>query len=130
MHGALREFRDFVTRGNVVDLAIAVVLGAAFGAMIAAVVEHLLTPLIAAMLGEPDFSALSFTLNGSRLAYGAVVNALVSFVLIVAAVFFLVVKPLNALAARRRHGQEPAAEPSEDVLLLREIPDALRERQA
>ena len=106
------------------------VLGAAFGAVIAAVVENLLTPLIAAILGEPDFSALSFTLNGSRFAYGAVVNALVSFVLIVAAVFFLVVKPLNALAARRRHGQEPAAEPSEDVLLLREIPDALRERQA
>lgn len=128
MRAALREFRDFATRGNVVDLAIAVVLGAAFGAVITSFVENLLTPLIAAIFGEPDFSSLSFTINESRFAYGAVINALLAFTFIAAAIFFLVVKPLNALAARRKQGDEPPAEPTDEVKLLTEIRDALRPR--
>ena len=129
MRGALREFRDFVTRGNIVDLAIAVVLGAAFGAVITSVVENLLTPLIAAIFGEPDFGQLSFTINESEFRYGAVVNALISFLFIAAAIFFLVVKPLIALAERRRRGQdESTVEPSEEVKLLTEIRDSLRAR--
>lgn len=128
MRAALREFRDFATRGNVVDLAIAVVLGAAFGAVITSFVENLLTPLIAAIFGEPDFSSLSFTINESRFTYGAVINTLLAFTFIAAAIFFLVVKPLNALAARRKQGDEPPAEPTDEVRLLTEIRDAVRPR--
>ncbi|MCC6223174.1 MAG: large conductance mechanosensitive channel protein MscL [Thermoleophilia bacterium] len=128
MRTGLREFRDFATRGNVVDLAIAVVLGAAFGAVITSLVENLLTPLIAAIFGEPDFSGLSFTINESTFRYGAVINALLSFAFIAAAIFFLVVKPLNALAARRRQGEEPPAEPTDEVRILTEIRDALTPR--
>lgn len=126
MRRALGEFRDFATRGNVVDLAVAVVIGAAFGAVVGALVEGLLTPLIAAIFGEPDFSALSFTINDSEFRYGLVVNALITFVTVAAAIFFVVVKPLNALAARRRAGEEPAPEPSEELVVLREIRDELR----
>lgn len=128
MRPALREFRDFATRGNVVDLAIAVVLGVAFGAVITSFVENLLTPLIAAIFGEPDFSSLSFTINESRFAYGAVINALLAFTFVAAAIFFLVVRPLNALAARRKQGEEPPAEPTDEVRLLTEIRDALTPR--
>ncbi len=124
--GVVREFRDFVMQGNVVDLAVAVVLGAAFGAVIAAVVSGLITPLIAAIFGEPDFSALSFTINGSEFKYGTVINALITFVSVAAAVFFLVVKPINALRERRK-AAEPEA-PTEEVKLLTEIRDALTTR--
>jgi large conductance mechanosensitive channel len=98
----LKEFRQFVLRGNVVDLAVAVVIGAAFGAVVTATVRDLLTPLIAAVVGKPDFSDLSFTINGSRFSYGAWLNAVISFLLISATVFFLIVKPVNLLMARRR----------------------------
>ena len=98
----LKEFRDFVLRGNVVDLAVAVVIGAAFGAVVTAFVSSFVTPLIAAIGGEPDFSDLAFTINGSRFTYGAFFNALLSFLIIAAVVFFFVVRPLNALMARRR----------------------------
>jgi large conductance mechanosensitive channel len=128
MRAALREFRDFATRGSVVDLAIAVVVGAAFGALVTSLVENLLTPLVAAIFGEPDFSKLSFTINDSTFGYGKVVNALIAFASIAAAIFFLVVKPLNVLAARRKAGAEPPPEPSEEVKLLTEIRDALRAR--
>ena len=117
-----------MTRGNVIDFAIAVVLGAAFGAVITSVVENLLTPLIAAIFGESDFSKLSFTINDSVFTYGKVVNALISFTAIAGAIFFLVVKPLNSLAARRKKGEEPPAEPSDEVKLLSEIRDALQSR--
>ena len=100
----IREFRDFVLRGNVVDLAVAVVIGAAFGAVVASLVENLITPLIGAIGGEPDFSELSFTINGSRFGYGEFLNALISFLLIAAVVFFLVVKPLNELMERLKPG--------------------------
>ena len=129
MRSVLSEFREFVLRGNLVDLAIAVVLGAAFGAVVTSAVENLLTPLIAAVGGQPDFSRLSFTINGSRFGYGAFLNALLSFLLIAAVLFFLVVKPVNALLARARHDEraEPEA-PAPDVALLTEIRDLLRER--
>ena len=107
----VREFRDFVLRGNVVDLAVAVVIGAAFGAVVASLVENLITPLIGAIGGQPDFSRLSFEINGSRFGYGEFLNALISFLLIAAVVFFLVVKPLNGLMARLRP-EQPVAEPT------------------
>ena len=96
----LKEFRDFVLRGNVVDLAVAVVIGAAFGAVVAAFVADFLTPLIAAVGGEADFSGLTFTINGSVFRYGDFLNKLIAFLLIAAVVFFLVVKPVNTLMAR------------------------------
>jgi large conductance mechanosensitive channel len=98
----LKGFRDFILRGNVVDLAIAVVIGAAFPRVITAFVEDLVTPLIAAIGGKPDFSNLAFTINGSRFAYGDFINALITFVVIAAVIFFLVVKPVNVLMARRK----------------------------
>ena len=96
----LKDFRDFVLRGNVVELAIAVVVGAAFGALVSAFVASFITPLIAAIGGKPDFSDLAFTVNGSRFTYGLFFNALLSFLIIAAVVFFFVVRPLNALMAR------------------------------
>ncbi len=101
----LREFRDFVLRGNVVDLAVAVVIGAAFGAVVSSLVENLITPLIGAIGGQPEFSRLSFEINGSRFGYGEFLNALISFLLIAAVVFFLVVKPLNKLMERLMPGK-------------------------
>lgn len=100
----LREFKKFLLRGNVVDLAVGVVVGAAFGTVVTALVSDLLTPLIAAVAKVPDFSGMSFMLNGSRFMYGHFVNALISFLLVSAAVFFLVVKPINVLVARSRKG--------------------------
>ena len=96
----LKEFRDFVLRGNVVELAVAVVIGAAFGAVVTSFVASFITPLIAAIGGQPDFSALDFTINGSKFTYGAFFNALLSFLIIAAVVFFFVVRPLNKLMAR------------------------------
>ncbi len=121
--GLLKEFRDFIMRGNVVDLAVAVVLGAAFGAVVAAFVENLLTPLIAAIFGEPDFSRLTFTVNGSVFRYGAFINAVITFALIALAVYFLVVRPYNAYRARKQ-AEEPG-EPTDEVRLLTEIRDLL-----
>ena len=94
-------FRNFVLRGNVIDLAIAVVIGTAFGAVVSAIVKDLLTPLIAAIVGKPDFSSLSFTINNSRFLYGDVLNALISFVAIALVVYYAVVMPLNRLAQAR-----------------------------
>lgn len=105
-----REFRTFLLRGNVVDLAVAVVIGVAFGAVVTSLVEDLVTPLIAAIAGEPDFSALTFTINESTFRYGNFINQVVTFVLVAAAIFFAVVKPMNALIARSR--REPTPDPS------------------
>jgi large conductance mechanosensitive channel len=101
----LKEFRDFVLRGNVVDLAVAVVIGAAFGAVVTSLVENLVTPLIAAIGGQPDFSALAFEINGSRFGYGAFLNAILSFLIIAAVIFFLVLRPLNALLSALKPGK-------------------------
>jgi large conductance mechanosensitive channel len=125
----LRQFREFLLRGNVVDLAVAVVVGAAFGAVVSSLVADLITPLIAAIGGRPDFGALSFSINGSRFRYGSFLNALLSFVIVSAAIFVLVVKPVGALMERRKAGIEPEPEAvPEDVILLAEIRDLLRAR--
>src|SRR3954471_23671788 len=102
-----RGFREFVVRGNVIDLAVAVVIGAAFGAVIAAFVKDLITPLIGAFIGKPDFSALGVTINGSRLLVGDFLNAVISFLLIAGAVYVFIVAPTNALAERRKRGEAP-----------------------
>ena len=98
----LKEFRGFILRGNLVDLAVAVVIGTAFTAVVTALVRDIITPLIAAIFGKPMFDALAFTINGSRFAYGDFLNALLTFLIIAAVVFFLVVKPVNMLMARMR----------------------------
>jgi large conductance mechanosensitive channel len=103
----LKEFRQFIMRGNVVDLAVAVVIGTAFGAVVAAFVADIITPLVAAIFGQPSFDGLSFTINKSHFLYGAFIDAVLSFLMIAAAVFFFVVKPLNMLAARRAAGAPP-----------------------
>jgi large conductance mechanosensitive channel len=103
----LQGFKQFVLRGNVLDLAVAVVIGGAFGAVVTALVKDLLTPLIAAIVGTPDFSSIEFTMNGSRFLIGDFLNALVSFLLIAAAVYFFVVLPVNQLMARRHRGEAP-----------------------
>lgn len=126
----MRQFRDFLLRGNVVDLAVAVIIGAAFGAVVSALVKDIFTPLIAAIGGQPDFSRLAFTINGSRFAYGDFLNTVIAFVVIAAVVFLFVVKPVNALMARRKAGLEPEAQAvSEEVVLLGEIRDLLSEQR-
>ena len=116
----LAEFRQFLLRGNVVDLAVAVVIGVAFGAVVTSLVEDLLTPLIAAVFGEPDFSTLTFEINDSVFRYGSFINAIISFVTIAAAVFFFVVKPVNMLVQRSR--TEPNPDPT-----TRKCPECLSE---
>jgi large conductance mechanosensitive channel len=101
----LKEFREFIMRGNVIDLAVAVVIGAAFGAVVTSLVENLITPLIAAIGGEPDFSAISFTINNSEFGIGAFINSLISFLIIAAVIFFFVVKPMNTLMECVRRGE-------------------------
>jgi large conductance mechanosensitive channel len=104
------EFKQFLLRGNVVDLAVAFVIGAAFAALVQAAVADLLTPLVAAIFGQPDFSALTFTVNGSEFRYGQFLNALIAFLTIALVVFFFVVKPINRLTelSRRRESPDPS----------------------
>ncbi len=116
----LRDFKEFVLRGNVVDLAIAVVIGAAFGAVVTALVKDIITPLIAAIGGQPDFSALKFTINNSKFLYGDFINAIIAFLIIAAVIFFLIVKPMNLLIQRAH--REPPADPS-----TRKCPECLSE---
>jgi large conductance mechanosensitive channel len=103
-------FKQFLLRGNVVDLAVGVVVGAAFGGVVTALTKDLLTPLIAAAVGKPDFSAIQLTVNGSKFLIGDFINAVVSFVLVAAAIYYLVVLPVNALVSRAH--REPPADPS------------------
>lgn len=122
----LKEFKQFLLRGNVVDLAVGVVVGAAFGTLVTSLVKNILTPFIAAIAKVPDFSNLSFTLNSSVFQYGDFLNALVSFVLIAAAVFFFVVKPMNLLV-RRTHSAPPSDPTTKKCAeCLSEIPLAAR----
>lgn len=126
MSGLMKEFKDFISRGNVVDLAVAVVIGAAFTAVVTAVVTGLITPLIG-MIFSKDFREMTFEVNDSVFEYGIVINALIYFLSVAAVVFFLVVKPLNVLQERRRRGQEPVPEEalSDEAVLLAEIRDLL-----
>ena len=122
-----KGFKEFMLRGNVVDLAVAVVIGAAFGAVITALVKDLITPLVAAIGGKPDFSALVVHVNGSRLLIGDFVNALVSFLMIGAAVYLFVVAPINALNARIRRGEAaPVPATRKCTECLSEVPIAAR----
>lgn len=122
----MNDFKQFLLRGNLVDMAVGVVIGLAFGAVIAALVADLITPLIAAIGGQPDFSGLTFTIHRSHFLYGAFVNALISFVVIAAVVFFLVVRPVNALMARRRTEPPVDATTRQCPECLSEIPIAAR----
>jgi len=122
----VKGFREFILRGNVVDLAVAVVIGAAFGAVVTSMVEDLLTPLIAAIGGQPDFSNISFRINDSRFAIGEFVNALISFLVIAAAVYFLVVLPVNRLMSRFKTEPEPVESVRECPQCLSKVPDAAR----
>jgi len=115
-----KEFKEFILRGNLVDLAVAVVIGTAFGAVVTALVKDLVTPLIAALGGEPDFAGLTFTINSSKFLYGEFLNALISFLLVAAVIFFLVIKPVNLLMTRKR------VEPATDVM-TRGCPECMSE---
>jgi large conductance mechanosensitive channel len=103
----LKGFKQFLLRGNVIDLAVAVVIGGAFGAVVTALVKDLLTPLIAAVVGKPDFSAIKFTVNGSIFPIGDFINVLIAFLSVAAAIYFFVVVPVNTITARARRGQAP-----------------------
>ena len=116
----MKDFREFLLRGNLVDMAVGIVVGLAFAAVVSALVADLITPLIAAIGGNPNFSSLSFTVNKSHFLYGAFINALLTFLVIAAIVFFLVVKPVNMLMARRR--VEPPVDES-----VRQCPECLSE---
>lgn len=122
----LRDFKTFLLRGNVVDLAVAVVVGAALLAVVQALVADLITPLLAAVGGQPDFSQLDFTINDSRFLYGHFLNQVISFLIVAAVVFFFIVTPVNALIARSR--REPPADPTTKKCdeCLSEIPIAAR----
>ena len=116
----MKGFKQFLLRGNVVDMAVGIVIGAAFGVVVTAFVKDLLTPVIAALVSQPDFSNMFFTLNGSKFLYGDFINTLVSFVIVTAAVYFFVVLPINTLIARAR--KEPPADPT-----TRKCPECLGE---
>ena len=126
-----KGFREFVLRGNVIDLAVAVVIGAAFTLVINAVVQWLITPLIAAIFGKPNLDdVMTFTINGAEFSIGAVLTALINFLLVAAAVYVVLIVPMNKLREMRASGEaeEPEA-PAEDILLLQEIRDLLRDRR-
>jgi large conductance mechanosensitive channel len=122
----LRDFKQFVARGNAIELAIAVVMGVAFAAVINALVADLITPLIAAIVGKPDFSNLTFTVHRSVFKYGGFLNAVISFLLIAAAVFFFVIRPLNAFTQRMRKDPSPDPTTRKCPECLSEIPVAAR----
>lgn len=118
----LKDFKQFLLRGNVIDLAVGVVIGAAFGSVVTAIVSDLLTPLISAIARVPDFSDLVFTINGSKFLYGHFINSLISFLLVAASVFYLVVKPMNLLIARSRKEQPTHFATKKCQQCLSEIP--------
>jgi large conductance mechanosensitive channel len=122
----LDDFKKFLLRGNVVDLAVAVIIGAAFTAIVTAIVTGLITPLVG-MIFSTDLSEMTFTVNDSTFNYGIVINALIYFVSVAAVVFFLIVRPVQAINARRSTGGE-LVEPTEEVALLTEIRDLLAQR--
>jgi large conductance mechanosensitive channel len=123
----LKGFRQFIPRGNVLDLAVAVVIGAAFGAVVTAFVTNILTPLIAAIVGKPDFSAFYFSANGAVISYGVFLNALIAFLLVAAAVYFFMIAPMNAWKARAARSAVPADPTSKKCPeCLSEIPIAAR----
>jgi large conductance mechanosensitive channel len=124
----LRGFRDFIMRGNVVDLAVAVVIGAAFGAVVAAFADDFVGGILGAIGGSTDFGDAGFTVNGSKIVYGSTLTALIQFVIVAAAIYFIIVVPMQEIAKRRGATEESPA-PSDETLLLTEIRDLLRQRR-
>ena len=120
----IKEFRDFLLRGNLVELAVALVLGLAFAALVSSFVDDLILPIVAMIFGEPDFSALDFTINDAVFRYGAFITALITFVTTAAAIFFFVVKPVNAMTVRLRKPEEE--EISDEERRHRELLAAIR----
>ncbi len=126
----LKGFKDFLLRGNVVDLAVAVVIGTAFATVVKAFADGIIGGILGAIGGSPNFGAAGFTINGSLINIGLLVNALIYFVIVAAAVYFLVVVPINKLMERRKQGLEPEVEaPDEQILLLQQIRDLLAAEQ-
>ena len=125
----LRDFRSFLLRGNVVDLAVAVVIGAAFSSVVNSLVKDIITPLIAAIGGKPNFASLSFTIHNSVFMYGDFLNALISFVIIAAVVFFFVVQPINKLIQLANRGKVKDTPKDPQLLLLEEIRDLLKDHK-
>jgi large conductance mechanosensitive channel len=122
-----RGFRDFILRGNIVDLAVAVVIGAAFGAVVQALVKDIITPIIAAFGGQPDFSALAFTINNSKFLIGDFINALLAFLIVAAVVYYIVIAPMNRIMARLKPAPAPAPPATRSCPeCLSEIPVAAR----
>jgi len=125
----IKGFKDFLLRGNVIDLAVAVVIGTAFGVVVAAFAKDFIGGIIGAVGGTPDFGTAGFTVNDSKIILGSTINALIYFVIVAASVYFFVVLPVNKLMERRKSGEEGEVEaPSEEILLLQEIRDLLRAR--
>ena len=127
----LKGFRDFLMRGNVVDLAVAVIIGAAFGAVVAAFANDFIGGILGAIGGSPDFGDAGFTVNDSKIVYGSTITALINFVIVAAAIYFVVVVPMTKFQSRMRGGADvdtPA--PSDEAKLLTEIRDELRQRAA
>jgi large conductance mechanosensitive channel len=126
----LKGFREFILRGNVIDLAVAVVIGAAFGAIVAAFSKDVIGGLLGAIGGVPDFSRVGFTLNGSRVVLGTTIDAIISFLIVAAVIYLVIVVPVNRLAERRRRGEpvKEEAPPSDEAVLLAEIRDLLAAR--
>ena len=120
MKGTMSGFREFLLRGNVVDLAVGVVIGVAFGAVVTGFVKDLMTPLIAALFGKPDFASLTFTVNNSKFLYGDFINVVITFVLVAIVIYFFVVLPFTSLVSRLR--KEPPADPT-----IRKCPECLSE---
>lgn len=123
----IQGFKAFLLRGNVLDLAVALVIGTAFTAVVTAIVKGIITPLIAAIFGDPDLTQVgTFTINGAEFSIGVVLDAIINFVLVAAAIYFVIVMPVQKIQERRARGQEPVEEaPAEDIALLREIRDHL-----
>jgi large conductance mechanosensitive channel len=122
----LEDFRKFLFRGNIVELAVAVVIGTAFAAVVKALVADILTPIIALIVGKPNFENLSFTINSSHFLYGDFINVVITFVSIAAAVFFFVVQPVNALSRRRKTVPDPESDTRPCTECLSEIPRPAR----
>jgi large conductance mechanosensitive channel len=120
----IKGFREFVLRGSIVDLAVAFVIGVAFAAVVKSLVDDIIMPVVAAVVGKPDFSGLTITIHNSLFRYGSFINAVVSFVLIAAAVYFIIVMPMNKLAERRARGADPTTKECPEC--LSEIPHGAR----
>jgi len=120
----LKGFKEFVLRGNIIDLAVAFVIGVAFAAVVKSLVDDIIMPIVAAIIGKPDFSGLTITIHNSLFRYGSFINAVVSFLLIAAAVYFIIVMPMNKLAELRARGADPTTKDCPEC--LSEIPHAAR----